>query len=73
MSEIDNGPGHARRATENREDDKPSEEEYQYIRRPYAWIQEPLRIPVQIHRWRRLHVQIRHLLITLCVCLSRSL
>lgn len=61
MSKINSGPGHARRATENREHDKPNEEEDKYISRPYTWIHKPLRIPVQIRRWRRLHIQIRHL------------
>ena len=60
MGEIDDGPGHARRATEDGEDDEPGEEEDEDVGGPHAWVHEPLGVPVQIGRRDRLHVQIRH-------------
>lgn len=60
MDEVDYGPGHARRATENRENDKPGEEQYEYIGGPYTWIREPISVSIQIGRWRRFDIQIRH-------------
>ena len=56
MGEIDDGPGHARTATEDGEDEEPREEEDQYVGGPYAGVREPLRVPVQIRRRLRLHV-----------------
>ncbi|KAI8544929.1 hypothetical protein RHMOL_Rhmol07G0003600 [Rhododendron molle] len=60
MGEIDDGPGHARRAAEEGEDEEPREEEDQDIGGPNPWVREPFRVPIQIRRWHRLHVQIRH-------------
>lgn len=60
MGEIDDGPGHARRAAEEGEDEEPREEEDQDIGSPNPWVSEPFRVPIQIRRWHRLHVQIRH-------------
>lgn len=60
VAEIDDGPGHARGATEDREHDEPGEEEDEDVGGPYAGIHEPLRVLVQIRWWDRLYVQLRH-------------
>lgn len=60
MSDVDDGPSHARRTAEDRQDKKPSEEEDEDVGRPHTWVHEPLGIPVQIGGWLRLHIQIRH-------------
>lgn len=60
MSEIDNGPSHARRATKDGENSEPKEEEDENVSGPHSRVHEPLRIPVQIRWWHRLHIQIRH-------------
>lgn len=60
MNEVDYGPRRAGRATKNRENDQPGEEKYEYIGGPHTWIHEPLSVPIQIRRWRRLDIQIHH-------------
>lgn len=61
VREMDNGPGGARVAIEDGEDDDPREEENEYVGCPYTWVREPLRVLVQIHRWRCPYIKIRHL------------
>lgn len=58
MAEVNDRPCHARRAIKNGENEQPAEEEYEYVCGPYSWIHEPLRVPVQIRRRHRLHVQL---------------
>lgn len=60
MRKVNHGPGHARRATEDGEHHEPGEEKDEYICSPDPRVREPLGIPIQIRRRRRLHVQIRH-------------
>lgn len=60
MTEIDGGPSHARGTTEDGEDEEPREEQDYDVRRPHARVREPLRVPVQIRWWHRLHIQTRH-------------
>ncbi|KAL4570617.1 hypothetical protein LXL04_026275 [Taraxacum kok-saghyz] len=60
VSEIDDGPSNARRTAENGENGEPSEEEGEYVGDPDAGVCEPLCIPVEIRRRRRLYIQIRH-------------
>lgn len=60
VREVDDGPSHARRTAQDGQDKKPREEEDEDVGGPHPWVHEPLRIPVQIRRWHRLHVQIRH-------------
>ena len=56
MGEVDDGPGHARGAVEDGENEEPREEEDQYVSGPYARIREPLRVPVHICCRKRPHV-----------------
>lgn len=56
MSEVNDGPGHARRTAEDGEDDEPGEEEDEDVSRPYTWIREPLRVSIHIGRRHRSHV-----------------
>lgn len=60
MADIDDGPGHAGGAIGNGENDKPGEEENQYVGSPNAGIGEPLGVPVEIGRRRHLHVELTH-------------
>ena len=60
MGEIDEGPGDARGAAEDGEDEEPREEEDEDVCGPHPWIHEPLRVPVQIRRWHRRHIQLSH-------------
>lgn len=60
MGEIDDGPGHARRAAKDGEHNEPGEEQHEYVGSPHPWVHEPLGVPVQIGRRHRLHIKIRH-------------
>ena len=60
MKEIDDGPGHARRAREDGKDDEPGEEEDKDVAGPNAWVREPLGVSVQIRRRNCIHVQCPH-------------
>lgn len=63
MGEVDDSPGHAGGATEEREDDEPREEENQNVARPNPWVREPLRVPIQIRRRNRPYVHPSRLLL----------
>lgn len=60
MPEMDDGPGRARRASKEREDDNPREEEDRHIGCPHPGIREPLRILVQIRSRFCFHVETHH-------------
>ena len=60
MAEVDERPRRAWGAAENGEDEDPAEEEDEDVGGPDPWVHEPLRVPVQIRGWHRLHVQLRH-------------
>jgi len=60
MYEINDGPCDARGATEDGENEDPRKEKDEDVGGPDARVSEPLRVPVQIRRWHRLHVQICH-------------
>lgn len=59
VGEVDEGPSHAGGEAEDREGEKPGEEEDEYVCGPHEGISEPLRVPVKIRRQRRLHVHLR--------------
>lgn len=46
MAEIDDGPGHARGATKDREHKEPGEKEDKDVSGPYTGIHEPLGVLV---------------------------
>lgn len=52
---MDDGPGHARGAIEDREDE-PREKDDENVGGPHPRVREPLRVPVQIRRWHRPYV-----------------
>lgn len=56
VGEMDEGPGHARGAAEEGEDEEPGEEDDKDVGSPHARVGEPLGVPVQIRRRRCLHV-----------------
>lgn len=58
MNDVDDCPGHAGWAIENREHSDPWKEEDQDIRRPNTRVREPLGIAVQIRRRHRRHVHL---------------
>lgn len=60
VEEIDDCPRHARRAAEDGENKEPCEEENEDVGGPHTRVREPLRVPVQIRRRLRFHVQICH-------------
>lgn len=60
MGEIDYGPSGAGGAAEDGENEKPGEEEDEYVGGPNTRVRKPLRVPVHIRRRHRLHVQVRH-------------
>lgn len=60
MREIDDGPGHARRAAKYGEDENPGEEQNENIGGPNTGIQEPFCVPIQIRRRHSLHIEISH-------------
>lgn len=60
VREVDDRPGHPRRAAGDGQHYEPGKEEDQDVGRPDAGVHEPLRILVQIRRRWRLHVQLRH-------------
>jgi len=70
MREVDDGPCHARGATEERENDEPGDEEDKDVGCPNTWIREPFRIPIQIRR--RLRFDIHFLYLRVCICPSPS-
>lgn len=60
MEEINDCPRHARRTSNDGENKKPWEEEDEDVGGPHTGVREPLRVPVQIRRRHRFHVQIGH-------------
>lgn len=60
MCEINDGPSDAGGATEDGENEDPRKEKDEDVSGPNARVREPLRVPVQIRRWHRLHVQFCH-------------
>ena len=60
MCEINDGPSDAGGATEDGENEDPRKEKDEDVSGPNARVREPLRVPVQIRRWHRLHVQLCH-------------
>jgi len=60
MREINDGPCDAGGATEDGENEDPRKEKDEDVGGPDARVSEPLRVPVQIRRWHRLHVEICH-------------
>ena len=60
VCEINDGPSDARGTTEDGEYEDPRKEKDEDVCGPNARVREPLRVPVQIRRWHRLHVQFCH-------------
>lgn len=60
MSEMNDGPSHARGATKEGENEKPGEEDDEDVGSPDARIHKPLGVLIEIRRRHGFHVQIRH-------------
>lgn len=58
MGEVDDGPGHAGRASEEAENDEPREEDDEDVGGPHARVRKPFRVPIQIRRTHRRHVHL---------------
>lgn len=58
MGDVDYGPGHAGRASEEAEEDEPREEQNQNVCSPNPRVREPLCVPVQIRRRNRPNVHL---------------
>lgn len=56
MAEVNDGPGHARRAREEAEDDEPREEDRENVGGPNPRVREPFCVPIQIRRSNRRHI-----------------